>query len=137
VANDRAKVFYSVSAPTSGMKTNDLWVNGSDIYRYSGAAWVKASRYDVTETVINGGLITTGAITFGQGGQQGGMAGSGDIRIWSGGSVSNPTFSVDSAGNVDSKGSITAKNDILLLDSTAGLSGCGPAEPWIPPRSGC
>jgi hypothetical protein len=61
-ANDRAKVFYSVSAPTSGMKTNDLWVNGSDIYRYSGAAWVKASRYDVTETVINGGLMKTADI---------------------------------------------------------------------------
>jgi hypothetical protein len=111
-ANAAAKVFYSVSAPTSGMKTNDLWVDGADIYRYNGSSWVLASKYDVTQTVINGGLITTGAITFGN---TGGMTASGSYRIWAG------AEGVGNAGSakfrVRSDGAVFASNSINIGDS--------------------
>lgn len=126
-ANNKARVFYATSAPRSGMRTNDLWVDGVNIYRYNGSSWVLASEYDCTQTEINGGLITTGAIAFGS---TGGMAGSGSIRIWSGGNSgangqppSSPTFSVDSLGNVESRGSIYISN--ANGQKLAGFSGSG------------
>ena len=83
---------------------------GENIYRYSGSKWVLASKYDNTISEVNGGLITTGAIAFGG---TGGMAASGTIRIWSGGTAgakgqppTDPTFRVESNGNVESRGSI-------------------------------
>ena len=82
MANDKAKVFYQSTAPRSGMRKNDLWVDGVNIYRYNGEGWVFASEYDCTITEINGGLVSTGAIAFGN---TGGMAASGTVRIWSGG----------------------------------------------------
>ncbi len=130
VAGGKAKVFYSTSAPLWGMKTNDLWVDGVNIYRYNGLQWVLASKYDNTETEINGGLITTGAISFGG---TGGMAGSGNIRIWSGGNSganghppSDPTFRVDKDGNVESRGAIFISNQ--NGDKLAGFSGNGTAD---------
>jgi hypothetical protein len=117
-ANSAAKVFYSTSAPTSGMRTNDLWVDGMDIRRYSGSSWVLASKYDVTETVINGGLITTGAITFGS---TGGMTASGTTRIWAG---------ADGVGNaekakfrVTSQGAVYSKNSFYIEDKGGRVDG--------------
>ena len=114
IANDKAKVFYQSTAPLTGMRKNDLWVDGEDIYRYTGSSWVYASKYDNTETEINGGLITTGAIAFGG---TGGMAGSGTVRIWSGGQSgtkgeppSAPTFRVESDGRVYGSNSIVCMN---------------------------
>ena len=111
------------------MRTNDLWVDGENIYRYSGSKWVLASKYDNTITEINGGLITTGAIAFGS---TGGMAASGSIRIWSGGTAgakgqppTDPTFRVESNGNVESRGSIYIANS--NGEKLAGLSGGGTA----------
>ncbi|WP_455626938.1 hypothetical protein [Parabacteroides johnsonii] len=134
-ANNKARVFYQTTAPTSGMKTNDLWVDGVNIYRYSGSSWVLASKYDNTITEINGGLITTGAIAFGS---TGGMAASGTIRIWSGGAAgangqppTDPTFSVDSSGNVVSNGTITANDAILLRNGQAGITGYGTSNSSI------
>ena len=128
-ANNKARVFYQTTAPTSGMRTNDLWVDGENIYRYSGSKWVLASKYDNTITEINGGLITTGAIAFGS---TGGMAASGSIRIWSGGTAgakgqppTDPTFRVESNGNVESRGSIYIANS--NGEKLAGLSGGGTA----------
>lgn len=126
-ANNKARVFYQTTAPTSGMRTNDLWVDGVNIYRYSGSSWVLASKYDNTITEINGGLITTGAIAFGN---TGGMSASGTIRIWSGGTAgtkgqppTDPTFRVESNGNVESRGSIYIANS--NGEKLAGLSGGG------------
>ncbi|WP_278933008.1 hypothetical protein [Parabacteroides johnsonii] len=134
-ANNKARVFYQTTAPTSGMRTNDLWVDGVNIYRYSGSSWVLASKYDNTITEINGGLITTGAIAFGN---TGGMAASGTIRIWSGGAAgangqppTDPTFSVDSSGNVVSNGTITANDAILLRNGQAGITGYGTSNSSI------
>ena len=134
-ANNKARVFYQTTAPTSGMRTNDLWVDGENIYRYSGSKWVLASKYDNTITEINGGLITTGAIAFGS---TGGMSASGTIRIWSGGTAgakgqppTDPTFSVDSSGNVISNGTITANDAILLRNGQAGITGYGTSNSSI------
>ena len=128
-ANNKARVFYQTTAPASGMRTNDLWVDGENIYRYNGSKWVLASKYDNTITEINGGLITTGAIAFGS---TGGMAASGTIRIWSGGAAgtngqppADPTFRVESNGNVESRGSIYIANS--SGEKLAGLSGGGTA----------
>jgi hypothetical protein len=109
-ADGKAKVFYSVDEPTSGMSTGDLWVTGTEIYKYTGSAWASAAKYDVTKTIINGGLISTGAIVFGDP-ATGGMTGSGSIRIWSGAGYNSgnkqpsttPTFRVMSDGRVYSR----------------------------------
>jgi hypothetical protein len=111
------------------MKTNDLWVNGKDIYRYNGSSWVLASAYDVTQTEIDGGLITTGAISFGQ---TGGMAASGTVRIWAGGTgASNgqpptaPTFRVESNGSVYSKGTFYIHDANGNIDGGFSTAGTG------------
>lgn len=137
IANSKARVFYSTYTP-SGARTNDLWVDGTNIYRYNGSYWVYASAYDNTQTKINGGLVTTGAVAVGPSGNPtGGICGSGSIRIWSGGGCnaagvpSNPTFSVDSSGNVVSKGTITATNSIKLQNEMAGITGYGTSNDSI------
>lgn len=114
MANDKAKVFYQSTAPRSGMRKNDLWVDGVNIYRYDGEGWVFASEYDCTITKINGGLVSTGAIAFGN---TGGMAASGTVRIWSGGNSgangeppASPTFKVLSDGKVYGSNSIMCMN---------------------------
>lgn len=114
MANDKAKVFYQSTAPRSGMRKNDLWVDGVNIYRYDGEGWGFASEYDCTITEINGGLVSTGAIAFGN---TGGMAASGTVRIWSGGNSgangeppASPTFKVLSDGKVYGSNSIMCMN---------------------------
>ena len=114
MANDKAKVFYQSTAPRSGMRKNDLWVDGVNIYRYNGEGWGFASEYDCTITEINGGLVSTGAIAFGN---TGGMAASGTVRIWSGGNSgangeppASPTFKVLSDGKVYGSNSIMCMN---------------------------
>lgn len=114
MANDKAKVFYQSTAPRSGMRKNDLWVDGVNIYRYNGEGWVFASEYDCTITEINGGLVSTGAIAFGN---TGGMAASGTVRIWSGGNSgangeppASPRFKVLSDGKVYGSNSIMCMN---------------------------
>ena len=114
MANDKAKVFYQSTAPRSGMRKNDLWVDGVNIYRYDGEGWVFASEYDCTITEINGGLVSTEAIAFGN---TGGMAASGTVRIWSGGNSgangeppASPTFKVLSDGKVYGSNSIMCMN---------------------------
>lgn len=127
----KARVFYSNYAP-SGARDNDLWVDGVNIYRWDARSggWALASKYDNTETRINGGLITTGAIAFGS---TGGMAGSGTIRIWSGGQAvagglppRDPTFRVMGDGDVESRGSIYIANPNGYR--LAGFSGLGTAD---------
>lgn len=101
-ANNKAKVYYSSYAP-SGANVNDLWVDGTYIWRYTGSIWIKVGDNTVEHTKITGGLVTTGAIVFGD---TGGMTGSGTIRIWSGGllnNASNATFRVDYQGKVYGK----------------------------------
>lgn len=101
-ANGKAKVYYSPYAP-SGANINDLWVDGTYIWRYTGSSWIKVGDNTVEHTKITGGLVTTGAVVFGD---TGGMTGYGSIRIWSGGTLnnaSNATFRVDYQGKVYGK----------------------------------
>ncbi|WP_099463424.1 hypothetical protein [Parabacteroides provencensis] len=128
IANSKSTVYYY--KPSSGMKINDLWVDGTNIWRWSGSSWVKASAYDNTLTSINGGLVTTGAVAFGS---TGGMASSGTVRIWSGGTAgangqppASPTFRVYDTGNVESRGSMWIAN--ANGERLAGFSGDGTAS---------
>jgi hypothetical protein len=76
-------------------------------------------------TVVNGGLITTGAITVGSP-VTGGMAGDGNIRIWAGGSYGNATnamFRVDSIGNVHSAANFTSRGVFYITDAGGNNSG--------------
>jgi hypothetical protein len=112
-ANSKATVFYGTNDPPSGvtgMKTNDLYVSGTLIYRYNGSSWVKADKYDVQMTITNGGAVDTGAIILGG---TGGMAATGTVRIWSGGSggsTTNGTFRVTDTGAVFARNSINVEN---------------------------
>lgn len=112
IANSKSTVYYY--KPSSGQKTNDLWVDGTNIWRWNGSSWVYASAYDNTKTKIDGGVITTGAIAFGG---TGGMAGSGSVRIWSGGTAaangnppSKPTFRVLNTGSIYGQNSIICED---------------------------
>lgn len=142
-ANSKARVFYQATAPLSGMKTNDLWVNGIDIKRWSGSSWDFASAYDNTETRISGGLVTTGAVAVGpSSGNTGGIAGSGSIRIWSGAAVStdgvpqgSPTFRVYDSGAVHGRNSIIcedANGDPSCGFSSQGTSPGSSTDPGNP-----
>ena len=110
--------------PGVTLKENDLLVNGVHIWRWSltsptANTWVLVSEYDRTQTAINGGLISTGAIVFGSNtnGYTGGMTGYGDIRIWSGAdyvyygsqAAEDGTFRVHRNGNVWSSASMYAR----------------------------
>jgi hypothetical protein len=137
-ASQAARVFYGTSGsvdssgvvrpPTgvTGMKTNDLYVNGQHIFRYNGSSWVVADKFTVQETIVNGGLVSTGAIIFGQ---TGGMSADGSIRIWAGGSNGNAstgTFRVYSSGAVYAKNSINVEN--TNGDVVCGFSSDGTAS---------
>lgn len=132
IANGKSTVYYS--QPSSGMKVNDLWVDGTHIRRWNGSLWEYASTYDNTETRITGGLVTTGAVAVGPSGNPtGGIAGSGSVRIWSGGRAgangeppATPTF------RVFDNGSVYGRNSIICEDSngspTCGFSSYGVDE---------
>ena len=130
-ANLRANVFYyTTSNPNSplyqpsGLKTNDLLVTGTLIYRWTGVSWAEADKYTMQMTVINGGLISTGAITLGSP-VTGGMAGDGSIRIWCGGSSASTSamFRVESTGNVYSRGSFYALGSFYIHDANGTIDG--------------
>lgn len=129
-ANAKPTTWYKAGStppypPAQAVKTNDLWVDGFVIRRYNGstpvsniANWVYVTEYDNTPTVISKGLVTTGALAVGTvAGNTGGIAGSGDIRIWSGGTVGTdavpagkPTFRVLKDGAVYSANSFNVED---------------------------
>ena len=62
-----AKTFYQNEAPTSGMQTNDIWIDADDAnktsYIYNGIAWVKAAGYNVGEQNLLRATATCAALT--------------------------------------------------------------------------
>lgn len=134
-ATGKARVFYDTSTPSGG-NTNDLWVDGKMIYRYTGNKWEPHSEYDGTLTTINRGLVTTGALVVGNSTAKGngGIAGGGSIRIWSGGdlgagSVIAPdkaTFRVYDDGKIVSKQSFQVENANAIVN--AGFQSTGTAN---------
>lgn len=130
LASTKNKVF--TSTPTTPYRLGDLWAGGpnGELRRcvntrltgtYNAADWENATVYDSTETVVEGGLITTGTIQVVQGGTvAAGMTGntSGDtaVRFWAGstsGNRNSAPFMVTQAGvlyasNATISGAITA-----------------------------
>ena len=112
MANDKAEGVLPIHGPRSGMRKNDLGRRREYLSLYGEVVF--ASEYDCTITEINGGLVSTGAIAFGN---TGGMAASGTVRIWSGGNSgangeppASPTFKVLSDGKVYGSNSIMCMN---------------------------
>lgn len=91
---------------------------------YVSSDWQLADADLNTQVSIDRGVISAaGYMTFGG---TAGMVGSGDIRIWSGGSnANNATFQVSSAGDV------MAKRSIKLQDNQAGITGVGTSSASI------
>ncbi|MDR0573862.1 MAG: hypothetical protein LBG96_07535 [Tannerella sp.] len=149
-ASGKATVYYntSVSYVPSGVKANDLLCTGVEIYRWSGSAWVLVSEFYNTKTVINGGLISTGALIVGTSASagEGGIAGGGTIRIWSGGTVTSGTTAPSSATfTVDKDGVVSSKNSFVVYDANgrqaAGFTSVGtnwgsenPDADWVDTR---
>lgn len=121
-ANLKGRLF--ASQPTTPYKVGDLWSTGTNLYKckierltgsYVSADWDFATNYDRTETIIDGGLITTGRIEVGN--KTGGNAGingyvsatpDDDIRFWAGASYANRAtlapFRVTNKGALVAKG---------------------------------
>jgi len=96
-----------IVTPTTPYDLGDMWTNGSNLYycihakatgSYDPADWVLATYYDRTQTIIDGGVITTGRIEVGGGvlglgnaGMNGSVSGSPttDIRFWAGDTFEN------------------------------------------------
>ena len=104
VADSKSKKFTGTSNPTTPyVAGRDIWTNGTDLYecivsRASGAYvandFVKATGYDNTQTVIDGGIVTGGTVQVVQGGTvAAGMTGNtlGDtaVRFWAGATMGN------------------------------------------------
>jgi hypothetical protein len=122
LAGGKATVYYNTSTSyvPSGVKTNDLLCTGLEIYRWNGSSWVFVSEFYNTKTVINGGLISTGALIVGTSASlgEGGIAGGGTIRIWSGGSVTSGVTAPGSATfTVDKDGVVSSKNSFIVYDA--------------------
>ena len=102
-ADGKIITFVQATAPTAAA-VGDIWFNTSDynkLYRWSGVAWIIANAADVTQTVINGGLITTGYITLADGGniKSGQTAYNTGTGFWFGKDGTIPKFSLgDPAG---------------------------------------
>lgn len=118
---------HFTSQPIPPYNIGDLWSNGINLYRcirerssgnYVSGDWQLATSYDRTQTIIDGGIITTGRIEIG-----GGMLGSGnsgidgsvsstpgqDIRFWAGASYNNRNFApfrVTNNGDIVAQGII-------------------------------
>jgi hypothetical protein len=128
-ASGKATVYYNTSTSyfPSGLKANDLLCTGTEIYRYDGSSWVLVSAFYNTKTVINGGLISTGALIVGtsESTGQGGIAGGGTVRLWSGGTVTSGVSAPNSATfMVDKDGVVSSKNSFIVYDAN-GLSAAG------------
>jgi hypothetical protein len=101
--------------PYTPYDEGDLWTNGSDLYRcdvtrasgpFIAADWSPAVDHDNTQTIIDGGIITSGTIILGNATMQNcGVTGEGtspeSIRFWGGASFADRAiahFRVNDAG---------------------------------------
>ncbi len=134
-ADSKRRVFLSTPYPPydagdqwieyNGSGSMRVCVQGRQSGRYVASDWQLSSADGNTKASIDRGVISAaGFLTFGG---SAGLVGSGDIRIWSGGTTAeNATFKVYANGNMDSKGNIyitNANNDKLAGFSGGGTSG--------------
>lgn len=94
--------------------------------------------FDLQQTVINGGLISTAAITLGSP-VTGGISGYGTIRLWVGATESNmnnANFKVESNGDVYSKGSFNTQGSFYIRDVNGNIDGGFSASYYAPAGAG-
>ena len=131
-ADGKRRVFLSTPYPPydagdqwieyGGSGSMRICVQGRQSGRYVSSAWQISSADGNTQASIDRGVISAvGFLTFGG---SAGVVGSGDIRIWSGGSnAAGATFKVKANGDVESKGNIYIAN--INNEKLAGFSGAG------------
>nr|DAL29362.1 MAG TPA_asm: tail protein [Caudoviricetes sp.] len=131
-ADGKRRVFLSTPYPPydagdqwieyNGSGSMRVCVQGRQSGRYVSSDWQLSSADGNTKASIDRGVISAaGFLTFGG---SAGLVGSGDIRIWSGGTTAeNATFKVYANGNIDSKGNIYITN--ANGNKLAGFSGGG------------
>lgn len=136
-ADGKRRVF--LSQPYTPYDAGDLWTDGKDLKRcitgrangsYVASDWGAATHYDNTQTVIDGGVVTSGTVQLaGKGGSiLAGITGEGtastSVRFWAG-----ATFDSRSVApfRVTQAGEVFARHRIELQDSANnGLAGiCG------------
>lgn len=117
-ANSKSKHFTGITPPippyTQGL---DTWTNGTELYEcaitrasgtYVGGDFVKATGYDNTKTIIDGGLVTSGTVQVaGDSNIKSGITGQGvadsSVRMWAGNTFANRSiapFRVQQNGKV-------------------------------------
>ena len=131
-ADGKRRVFLSTPYPPydagdqwieyGGSGSMRICVQGRQSGRYVSSDWQISSADGNTQASIDRGVISAaGFLTFGG---SAGVVGSGDIRIWSGGSnAAGATFKVKANGDVESKGNIYIAN--INNEKLAGFSGAG------------
>lgn len=91
------------SQPTPPYRVNDTWMNGTDIYicnnerligNFVASDWQKASNYDNTKSILDGGITTDGTLVVAKGGTvAAGLtaydSGDNKVRIWAGATLAN------------------------------------------------
>jgi hypothetical protein len=129
-----AKATTFTSQPVPPYRVGDLWLSGDSQAgslkkcvtgrtsgSYSASDWQNVGIYDNAGVAIQKGLnISGGFLTFAG---NGGMSGDGTVRIWAGGSISNPTFRVTDEGDVYSKSTIYVGD--TSTNAKAGMSAKG------------
>ena len=99
------KLFAAFVTPTPPYDVNDVWINGGVFLKcinakiageiFNDGDWADAQLYDNTQTVINGGMVTSGTIQLAGSDQyiKAGITGQGtaetSVRIWAGDTFSN------------------------------------------------
>lgn len=140
LAQQKRRIF--VVQPYPPYDVGDLWTLGLNggLYRcktakqtglFESAHWELATNYDHTQTVIDGGLITTGTIQVIQGGSAtagmtGNTSGDNSIRFWAGSTFANRA---NAPFRVTQGGQLVATNAIISGNVDAGsiTSGTLPA----------
>lgn len=123
------------SQPTPPYRLNDTWMNGTDIYicvnerligNYVASDWQKASIYDNTKSILDGGVTTDGTLVVAKGGTVAAgltayTSGNNGVRIWAGSDINginSAPFRVTQAGylyasNANISGTITATSGTI------------------------
>jgi hypothetical protein len=101
-ADGKRRVF--ISTPTTPYDAGDLWTDGTNLWlcvtarasgSYTAADWGKATGYDNTKTVMDGGVVTSGTVLLAGSDSniKAGITGAGtensSVRIWAGDTEEN------------------------------------------------
>ena len=142
----KSKNFGSQPAPP--YRLNDTWMNGTDIYicvnerligNFVASDWQKASIYDNTKSILDGGVTTDGTLVVAKGGTVAAgltayTSGDNGVRIWAGSDINginSAPFRVTQAGylyasNANISGTITATSgmfDNVTINGTCTING--------------